>query len=251
MKLFCAGVGFRHRISRTPRVAKKSEFDQCVANGVRKSSRIQVGVDGLMPEAKNGPGFKLTPELITKALAANPFGKARTGADLGPTSTPAYQCRDFRVRPAVHLAAPTRFARRRADPQRAAKRSGDRRWGRRTKRRSRQPCTRIRRWQICRPRARMIASSSRSSQPTEQPGIFGYSYLEEKPLLLKDVPLNASRRPMTMSPAWQNIPARPLYIYGEEGMCRPFRAFSNRSPNSREVMGSRAAARQAWYGCRL
>jgi phosphate transport system substrate-binding protein len=69
---------------------KKSEFEQCVANGVKEIVEIQVGVDGLaFAEAKNGPGFKLTPELIYKALAANPFGKsantAQTWADVDPS----------------------------------------------------------------------------------------------------------------------------------------------------------------------
>ena len=89
MKLFCAGVGAQHPdIENASRRMKKSEFDQCVANGVKEIVEIQVGVDGLaFAEAKNGPGFKLTPELIYKALAANPFGKpntAKTWHDVNP-----------------------------------------------------------------------------------------------------------------------------------------------------------------------
>jgi len=59
---------------------KKSEYEDCVKNGVDKVIEIQVGLDGIaFAESKKGPSdFSLTPVDIYKALAANPFGKPNT-----------------------------------------------------------------------------------------------------------------------------------------------------------------------------
>jgi len=89
MKLFCAGVGAANPdIENASRRIKKSEYDDCAKNGVKDIVEIQVGLDGIaFAEAKNGPGMKLTPTDIYKALAANPFGKpntAKTWADVNP-----------------------------------------------------------------------------------------------------------------------------------------------------------------------
>ncbi|MFM6931514.1 MAG: substrate-binding domain-containing protein [Novosphingobium sp.] len=89
MKLFCAGVGAQYPdIEDASRRIKKSEFDDCVKNGVKDIAEIQVGLDGIaFAEAKEGPGMKLTPTDVYKALAANPFGKpntAKTWADVNP-----------------------------------------------------------------------------------------------------------------------------------------------------------------------
>lgn len=80
MKLFCAGVGTAHPdIENASRRMKKSEFEDCVKNGVKDIIEIQVGLDGIaFAEAKGGPDMKLTPDDAYKALAANPFGKANT-----------------------------------------------------------------------------------------------------------------------------------------------------------------------------
>ncbi|WP_292972110.1 substrate-binding domain-containing protein [Novosphingobium sp.] len=89
MKLFCAGVGAQHPdIENASRRMKKSEFDDCVKNGVDKIVEVQVGLDGVaFAEAKGGLGLKLTPEDVYKALAANPYGKpntAKTWKDVNP-----------------------------------------------------------------------------------------------------------------------------------------------------------------------
>ncbi|MEC7933431.1 MAG: substrate-binding domain-containing protein, partial [Pseudomonadota bacterium] len=77
MKLFCAGVGAQHPdIEDASRRIKKSEFDQCQANGVKDIIEVQIGVDGLaFAESKEGPGLSLTPKIVYEALAANPYGK--------------------------------------------------------------------------------------------------------------------------------------------------------------------------------
>ena len=46
MKLFCAGVGVQHPdIENASRRMKKSEFEDCVKNGVKDIVEIQVGLD--------------------------------------------------------------------------------------------------------------------------------------------------------------------------------------------------------------
>ena len=48
MKLFCAGVGVQHPdIENASRRMKKSEFEDCVKNGVKDIVEIQVGLDGI------------------------------------------------------------------------------------------------------------------------------------------------------------------------------------------------------------
>lgn len=90
MKLFCAGVGAQHPdIEDASRRMKKSEYEECQKNGVTEIVEVQVGIDGIaFAEAQNGPGMKLTPTDIYKALAANPFGKpntAKTWKDVNPS----------------------------------------------------------------------------------------------------------------------------------------------------------------------
>ena len=87
MKLFCAGVGASTPdIANASRRMKASEFEDCQANGVTDVIEIQVGLDGIaFASAKGGIDLKLTPEIVYKALAANPYGKeqtAKTWADV-------------------------------------------------------------------------------------------------------------------------------------------------------------------------
>ena len=89
MKLFCAGVGVAHPdIENASRRMKKSEYEDCVKNGVKDIVEIQVGLDGVaFAEATGGPGIALTPVEIYRALAANPFGKPNTAknwSDINP-----------------------------------------------------------------------------------------------------------------------------------------------------------------------
>ena len=89
MKLFCAGVGPQHPdVEDASRRMKKSEFDECQANGVKDIAEIQVGLDGVaFAESVSGDGIALTPEDVYKALAKNPYGKpntAKTWKDVNP-----------------------------------------------------------------------------------------------------------------------------------------------------------------------
>ena len=74
MKLFCAGVGIQHPdIENASRRMKKSEFDQCAANGVKEIVELQIGVDGLaLAASKEGPAFALTPKHIYEAMVTGP-----------------------------------------------------------------------------------------------------------------------------------------------------------------------------------
>jgi len=98
MKLFCAGVGSQFPdIEDASRAIKKSEYDECIKNGVKTVIEVPVGIDGLtVIESTSGPAMNLTQADIYKALAANPFGKgpntAKTWKDVNP-SLPAIKIR--------------------------------------------------------------------------------------------------------------------------------------------------------------
>ena len=91
MKLFCAGVGANYPdMTNASRAIKKSEYDSCLANGVRNVIEVPIGIDGLtFIEGKDGQLANLTQADIYKALAANPFGKgpntAQTWKDVNPS----------------------------------------------------------------------------------------------------------------------------------------------------------------------
>jgi phosphate transport system substrate-binding protein len=89
IKLFCTGVGTQFPdVVNASRRMKKSEYDNCAANGVKNVIEVQVGVDGLVfAESGKAKPMDLTREDIYKALAAKPFGKdqtAKTWADVNP-----------------------------------------------------------------------------------------------------------------------------------------------------------------------
>ena len=99
MKLFCGGVGTSFPdIVNASRRMKKSEYENCAANGAKNIIEIQVGVDGLVfAESRKADPIALSKEDIYKALAAKPFGKeqtARTWADVNP-SAPAIPIRVY------------------------------------------------------------------------------------------------------------------------------------------------------------
>ncbi|MEO6198518.1 MAG: substrate-binding domain-containing protein [Sphingomicrobium sp.] len=98
MKLFCAGVGSKFPdVEDASRAIKKSEYDDCVAAGVKNIIEVPIGIDGLtIIEAIGGPAMNLTQTDIYKALAAEPYGKgantAQTWKDVNP-SLPAIKIR--------------------------------------------------------------------------------------------------------------------------------------------------------------
>jgi phosphate transport system substrate-binding protein len=80
IELFCKGVGAdTPDIANASRRMKASEFETCQKNGVTEITEIQVGLDGIaFASATGGIDMNLTPELVYRALAANPYGKPQT-----------------------------------------------------------------------------------------------------------------------------------------------------------------------------
>ena len=71
MKLFCSGVGEdKPDFENASRRIKKSEFDDCIKNGVTDIMEIKVGFDGLsIAQSNKGKPFALTKQQIFLALA--------------------------------------------------------------------------------------------------------------------------------------------------------------------------------------
>ena len=98
MKLFCAGVGAKFPdIENASRQIKKSEYEDCLKNGVKTIIEVPVGIDGLaFIESTGSEPLNLTQADIYKALAANPYGKgantAQTWKDVNP-ALPAVKIR--------------------------------------------------------------------------------------------------------------------------------------------------------------
>ena len=71
MKLFCAGVGEANPdFTNASRAIKKSEFEECVKNGVTDIVEVKVGFDGLtIAQSKEAPDVALTKTQIFLALA--------------------------------------------------------------------------------------------------------------------------------------------------------------------------------------
>jgi phosphate transport system substrate-binding protein len=70
-KLFCAGVGVEHPdITNASRAIKRSEFETCVANGVKDIIEVKIGYDGIViANSKEAAPLKLTRKDIFLALA--------------------------------------------------------------------------------------------------------------------------------------------------------------------------------------
>lgn len=98
IKLFCSGVGAKFPdVANASRAIKKSEYEQCLAAGVKNVIEVPIGIDGLtIIEGVGGPAMNLTQADIYKALAADPYGKgpnqAQTWKDVNP-SLPAIKIR--------------------------------------------------------------------------------------------------------------------------------------------------------------
>jgi phosphate transport system substrate-binding protein len=78
-KLFCGGTGAAFPdIANASRAIKKSEFEQCAANGVTDIVEIKIGFDGIViANAKAGPTYNLKLDQIYRGLAAEvPAGAA-------------------------------------------------------------------------------------------------------------------------------------------------------------------------------
>ncbi|MCB2013758.1 MAG: substrate-binding domain-containing protein [Sphingobium sp.] len=216
MKLFCAGVGAQHPdIEDASRRMKKSEFDQCQANGVTEIIEIQVGVDGLaFAQSNEGPAMSLTPEIIYKALAANPFGATENTAEkwsdidpslpdiaisvFGPPSTSG--TRDSLAELVLEVGC-------KSDPaMKELKEKNEDEF--------KATCTKIRE------DGKYVDSGENDNLIVQKlganpnsVGVFGYSFLEENRDTLRDIPLNGVEATYDNVASGTYPGARPLYIY--------------------------------------
>lgn len=71
LKLFCAGVGPAHPdIANASRRIKKSEIDQCAANGVTQITELKIGYDGIaLASSRKAAPMALSTRILWKALA--------------------------------------------------------------------------------------------------------------------------------------------------------------------------------------
>jgi phosphate transport system substrate-binding protein len=93
-KLFCAGVGVEHPdITNASRAIKKSEFDTCVANGVKEIVEVKIGYDGIvLANSKEAAPLKLTRKDIFLALAKDvPDPNGNGGEKLVPNPYRTWQ----------------------------------------------------------------------------------------------------------------------------------------------------------------
>lgn len=72
MKIFCQGIGGDHPdITGASRAMKKSEWEDCVKNGVTDVSEALIGFDGLsFASSRKGPDMNVTKAQLWQALAA-------------------------------------------------------------------------------------------------------------------------------------------------------------------------------------
>jgi len=228
MKLFCAGIGAQHPdIEDASRRIKKSEYELCAKNGVKDIVEIQVGIDGIaFAEAKNGPGMKLTPLDVYKAIAANPFGKpntAKTWKDVnpslpdepilvyGPPSTSG--TRDALAELILEAGCKT-------DPAMAALKTSN-------EDKYKATCTQIREdgpYVDAGENDNLIVQ--KISQNAKAIGIFGFSFLEENADTLKGIPMAG------IAPTYETISnftypgARPLYVYVKKAHVGPIKGIA-------------------------
>jgi len=216
MKLFCAGVGSQHPdIENASRRIKKSEFEQCQANGVKEIIEVQIGVDGIaFAESVKGPGFKLTPKLVYEALAANPYGKgpnkAKPWAEIDP-SLPATPISVFGP-PSTSgtrdsLAELVLTVGCESDPAMKALKESD-------EAKHKQLCTQVREdgaYVDAGENDNLIVQKLAANP--DAVGVFGFSYLDANRDTLKDIPLSGIAATYETVATSQYPGARPLYIY--------------------------------------
>lgn len=215
LNLFCAGLGAATPdIANASRRMKKSEFDQCQANGVKDIVEIQVGLDGIaFASAKNGIDLPLTPKLVYEALAANPYGKPQTAqmwSDVDPS---------LPNKPILVYGPPSTSGTRdalkelileagcKSDPAMASLKDSD-------ENRYQTVCTEVRsdgKYVDQGEQDNLIVQKIESNP--DAVGVFGYSYLEENLDKVQGETMNG------VEPTYDNIAsfaypgARPLFIY--------------------------------------
>ena len=213
--LFCQGVGAdTPDMVNASRRMKVSEFETCASNGVTDITEIQVGLDGIaFASAAGGIMMDLTPEIVYRALAANPYGEEQTSetwSDIdpslpdtpilvyGPPSTSGTRdaLKELVLTPGCE-----------ANPEMAALKESDEDAFERT-------CTEVRsdgKYVDQGEQDNLIVQKIQGNRNAV--GIFGYSYMEENEGRVQGLPMNG------VDPTYDNIAsfkypgARPLYVY--------------------------------------
>lgn len=215
MRLFCAGLGARHPdVEDASRRMTPAEYKTCVANGVTAVVEIEVGIDGIaFAEGRPGPGLKLTPTELYKALAARPFGQPNTTrrwSDVDP-ALPAIPILVYGpssvsgTRDAFAELILTAGCKR--DPATAALKTS-------APDRFKAVCERVREdgayvemGENPNLTVRKIAQNPRAI------GIFGFSYLDENADRLTGIPIDGVTPTYDTIASFEYPGARPLYIY--------------------------------------
>ena len=215
IKLFCSGVGAATPdIANASRRMKAAEFADCKANGVTEIIEIQVGLDGLaFATAKGGLSMNLTPDIVYKALAANPYGKpqtAKTWKDVDP-SLPA--------EPILVYGPPSTSGTRDALKELVLEKGCQKQPGFKEmkdsdKEQYEKVCTEVRSdgAYVDQGEQDNLIVQKIENNP-KAVGVFGYSYLEENADKLQALTMDG------VAPTYENIStfkypdARPLYIY--------------------------------------
>ena len=216
IKQFCRGVGASHPdIVDASRRMRRSEYADCASHGVERIVEIQIGLDGIaFAQAATAPmRFALSPRILYKALAANPFGRpnrSRLWSDVDP-ALPA--------EPILLYGPPSTSGTRDAlkelilapgcdsDPAMLALKARDHE-------RYKVICTAVRSdgAYVDTGENDNLVVQKLEANPLAV-GVFGYSYLEENADRLRGLPLGG------ITPSYATIAshaypgARPLYIY--------------------------------------
>jgi len=215
INLFCAGLGAQTPdIANASRRMTRAEFETCRANGVEAITEIQVGLDGIaFASASDGISMSLTPEIVYRALAANPYGgkqTARTWSDVDPSLPDT---------PILVYGPPSTSGTRdaleelvllpgcKSDARMAALKDSD-------EERFDQLCTDVRNdgTYVDQGEQDNLIVQKIEGNPNAV-GVFGFSYLEENADKVQGLPMNG------VDPTYENIAsfnypgARPLYLY--------------------------------------
>ena len=215
MALFCAGTGFETPdMANASRRMKIGEFETCQENGVTEITELQVGMDGIaIASAIGGIELNLSPEIMYRALAANPYGEEQTAANWSDVDASLPDL------PILVYGPPTTSGTRdafnelimqvgcEANEEFAATEDADEDLFERT-------CTEMRADGVFVDQGEqdnLIVQKIEGN--TNSVGIFGYSYLEENADRVRGQRING------VEPTYENIAsfeypgARPLYIY--------------------------------------
>jgi len=216
ISLFCRGVGAQNPdIANASRRMKKSEFEQCQANGVNEIIEVQIGLDGLaVAESIDGPKLQLTTKQIYEALAANPYGKgpntAKTWQDIDP-SLPAI---------AISVFGPPSTSGTRdslaeliltpgceSDPAMKELKEND-------EAKHKQLCTQVREDGIyvdAGENDNLIVQKLVANP--DAVGIFGFSFLDANRNAVRDIPVNGVGATYETVSSGEYPGARPIYVY--------------------------------------